>query len=1132
MKKKLYALFVGINDYPSPVSKLGGCIKDVDNLEKFVKDHLAGTHEINIKRLIDKEATYEQIITTFRSHLGQAESDDVVWFHYSGHGSEETTAEEFKNTIEPSGKDQTLVVYNARLSGGHHLADKELAVLLHELTENRPEGPPHIVVSLDACHSGSGTRDHPPDLFKTRAAPSSGGGRTLDSYVDGYYSAQWKAEKRLSVPVAPHIAFSACETVQLAGDLSSGGAFSSGLVGALRKTRGDINYADLFLRARSSVQKINRKQTPQFETIGSFNPYTKFLEGSPHGSPDMHEVRKFNDGWYIMCGAVHGLPTQFDEPIEIEIWEPIPDNELKGLATIVSVGAQKSKIDRSGKVKWKQLLDMLDPGADPYRGVIKHLPAPPVAVWVHGDPNAVAQLTTDSGAIWDHSKNIIPVTETTEPKPNLEVLAEDGHYRILDHELGKQAYATNKATIADAKQIMQSLERIVRWRRTVALANQDPKSRMPDLFRFELLVHDTEQGATIYSNPDIKIYPTPDNSMEIKDESTGDIVGHQLGFQPQVVFKPLKQRLYFYVFHLRSNYSILSYEGEVVYIPADHPKTGKITLPMWTEENKEIRGWGPDLDENETKSYFKLIATSEQLDYHTLEQMGLGDDRDSGGRAWGHNKIFNDWTAKMIAVTLVWKGNNIQGANAVELGDGKLIIRPHESVKAGVSLANAPTGTRNGDPGAKLTLFDSPDMEMLHFNARRDLLAENILELNDLEIHDPGMLVEHPLQIDLALEADDDLVVALTFDGDHFKAIGTGDAENDKTTVKIGELPSIQLKESPEGMVASPFDETPQDRSLFSAMKMAFFKVVLKREDAVHTLRWAEPASMKLHAEGLRGKVSSGKRILLLVPGLFGDSDAMLKPLVEGDAHEEGQRWIDQFDSVLTFDYENLNTPLDQSADKLKQALETHGLHENEEAHVVVIGHGIGGLVARWLIERQGGNQYIDHLILVGVPNDGSPFGKIDQARSWSTTVLDFAINFVPNIIPFSGYVLKFLKNVGELTGTLGDVATGSNFLSTLNQSPDPGISYTLIAGDARDYEVKGGGVKRFFEKTQLQLGALFQGDRGHDTFSSVTSAQNINGWKNRTPEPQILPTVTSHHYSYFTNPDVLEQLATSALEK
>ena len=41
----------------------------------------------------------------------------------------------------------------------------------------------------------------------------------------------------------------------------------------------------------------------------------------------------------------------------------------------------------------------------------------------------------------------------------------------------------------------------------------------------------------------------------------------------------------------------------------------------------------------------------------------------------------------------------------------------------------------------------------------------------------------------------------------------------------------------------------------------------------------------------------------------------------------------------------------------------------------------MGGLVSRWFIEREGGNALVDHLVMCGTPNNGSPFGKIDDAR-------------------------------------------------------------------------------------------------------------------------------------------------------
>ena len=131
------------------------------------------------------------------SFLGKPKKDDVVWFHFSGHGTEVYCAEEFLK-IEPNGKDQSLVCYHKSDEDGQpFLADKELAILIDELSKGDVE-PPHIVVSTDCCHSGSITRDEyktrkygdslPPD----RSNAGSNVARKLDSYLDGFYEKQWR----------------------------------------------------------------------------------------------------------------------------------------------------------------------------------------------------------------------------------------------------------------------------------------------------------------------------------------------------------------------------------------------------------------------------------------------------------------------------------------------------------------------------------------------------------------------------------------------------------------------------------------------------------------------------------------------------------------------------------------------------------------------------------------------------------------------------------------------------------------------------------------------------------------------------------------------------------------------------
>jgi triacylglycerol esterase/lipase EstA (alpha/beta hydrolase family) len=90
-----------------------------------------------------------------------------------------------------------------------------------------------------------------------------------------------------------------------------------------------------------------------------------------------------------------------------------------------------------------------------------------------------------------------------------------------------------------------------------------------------------------------------------------------------------------------------------------------------------------------------------------------------------------------------------------------------------------------------------------------------------------------------------------------------------------------------------------------------------------------------------------------------------------------------QFDLVLAYDYENLSTPIEQTARTLKSQLAAAGLQQNDNKKLTLLVHSMGGLVSRWFIEREGGNKVVDHLVMCGTPNNGSPFGKsTGRARS------------------------------------------------------------------------------------------------------------------------------------------------------
>src|SRR3954453_15319000 len=126
---KLFALLVGINDYPVDVRKLEGCLNDVDNAHDYLTENFPDPAIVMLK---DHDATRANVIGQFREHLGKAGADDVALFHYCGHGARSKAAPEF-HALDMDNRDEGIVCIDSRNPGMFDLADKELALLLQEL---------------------------------------------------------------------------------------------------------------------------------------------------------------------------------------------------------------------------------------------------------------------------------------------------------------------------------------------------------------------------------------------------------------------------------------------------------------------------------------------------------------------------------------------------------------------------------------------------------------------------------------------------------------------------------------------------------------------------------------------------------------------------------------------------------------------------------------------------------------------------------------------------------------------------------------------------------------------------------------------------------------------------------------
>ena len=108
MSRTIHALLVGIDEYPSPISSLSGCVNDVETFADYLRQRVDGANgsTLQLMMLRNKEATREAVIKGFREHLGKAGQGDVALFYYAGHGAQEQAPPEFWH-LEPDRLDST-----------------------------------------------------------------------------------------------------------------------------------------------------------------------------------------------------------------------------------------------------------------------------------------------------------------------------------------------------------------------------------------------------------------------------------------------------------------------------------------------------------------------------------------------------------------------------------------------------------------------------------------------------------------------------------------------------------------------------------------------------------------------------------------------------------------------------------------------------------------------------------------------------------------------------------------------------------------------------------------------------------------------------------------------------------------
>ena len=395
---------------------------------------------------------------------------------------------------------------------------------------------------------------------------------------------------------------------------------------------------------------------------------------------------------------------------------------------------------------------------------------------------------------------------------------------------------------------------------------------------------------------------------------------------------------------------------QVLYNERIEPTAAPFTVTL--DGNTEFNLTLDDNEGNESTHVFKLLVSTEKVDDFLLGQTGLelgliAEPGGTRGLSFGkpRKKVHkNEWFTKDIRVKLVRQINEVSAEDS-SLANGQIKIKGHPSLQASISLEAAKSATRSVGGGSDIyKALERQGMELQNFSGTRGE-NESILELTNIQ--NAESLQGNPLEIEIDLPVEDDeFLLPLAFDGEHILLTGDPSKDDDgKTHISIDHIPDI-----PDNR-----------RSLGRALKLYFFKTYLKR-DNLNRLCWVEykdDGSFERHRGGVAEKVAEAKNVLVLIHGIIGNTDGIVQGLrlATDDAGES----IDQkFDLVLTYDYENLSTPISETARKLKGQLEEVGLHENDEKRLTLLVHSMGGLVSRWFIEREGGNKVVDHLVICG----------------------------------------------------------------------------------------------------------------------------------------------------------------------
>ncbi|MFK8113178.1 MAG: alpha/beta fold hydrolase [Rubripirellula sp.] len=1067
----IHALLVGINDwkFPDQIKSLRGCHNDVDLIESTL-GRLFDPDTIRITKLHDQQATAAGIAEAFAEHLirhakqwhqenpDRPQDSPAFLFHFSGHGTQVSAPAGSKS----SGLDETLCTYEMERGKSFGLRDWKLGELVDELTKYTD----NATILLDCCHSGSGMRDiedglvarqvepdlSPPPADLQPRARQSASRSTTDDGETGF---------RLAVSDRS-VLLAACKSTQKAYEYTLKsesnedrfhGAFTYSLSESLTHVYGNKvpTYDQLYRTTCRFVSYKSRSQRPQCE-----GGRERVLFGSQVKPRDLWmSVQNNSKGRYEVDGGLcHGITVGS----ELNVFNQDARQADQSEAKIGRLRVVESQAVRC----FCEVMEPTDSSTE--------IPLDsPVSVSLIA-PTDTTRTIRLSGKASEHQGSLAASTKHT-----LFRIADSGTADLfLDGSESGFTLKDAEGRLLDelpSGSGAEQLERMmIRWSRYFMALEIRNASVGPELAnKIELnLLH---APSKTQADP----FPTSeDGLLNVED---GEIA------RVEIVNR---SRLPVYV-------TLLTFTsgGEVKMLyPSDAGRREQLT----PDEPYRTGRYRLKISEDallESSDTLKVIATKEETDFSLLcvsrdpepASTDPGNHRSMGrsnkvpaslaGLLKQASSLSNDrdmeaidddeddnWVTAELTYRLIRPISDttvkVMGGQKQQIADSGIAVETPNGFNGQLSLvSNAQEAHRSLDGGSSpdwMRRMAALELQPAGISSSRSAALDQpwAIELNADPASLQAVTAGTPLKLTLPthLVADESLTVIADHGGQPFVV---GASENESGDAIVSWLPSLD---------AAAESSDSGSRGIGRSVKMYVMKKMglggpglglnvarfvphdkLDSDPARLDERCvATPTGEVRYAPIGFANLDQARKALLLVHGFQSDSVWMMDQLRQ----LSGGR----YDSVLTFDYETYNTGIGENAKLLADALKSAGLKADDALQVDVVSHSMGALVARGMIEMEGGHELVDRCLMLGPPNQGTELAKGMKLAMWASTLLVGGTLTAPWL---ARTLASALKGVVKDGNALRDLCPESEFLQKLNANDGrPIVPYDIVAGEQR----------------------------------------------------------------------------------